>query len=56
MESTSMKKPFRAGHEAVALTYRFSMTKPKNAVQVEQNNDQDLDSDLLEICEPFGSA
>lgn len=51
-----MKKYFRAGHKAVALTYRYSVTKTKYVVRVEQNNDQDLDSDLLEICEQSGST
>lgn len=56
MCNSVMKKPSRAGGEVVALTYSFSVTKTKYAVWVEQSNDQDLDSDLLKICEKSGST
>lgn len=41
-----IREPFKAGGEAVALTYSFSVAKTKPAVQVEQSNDEDLDSNL----------
>lgn len=50
-----VKEPFRAVGEAVALTCSFSVSKTKHAFCVEQSNDQDLDSDILEICEQSGS-
>lgn len=35
--------------------WSFSVTKTNHAIRVEQSSDQDLDSDLLEICEQSGS-